>query len=27
MSNHDSFLGCALAALTLSPIDITAREY
>jgi hypothetical protein len=27
MSNHDSFLGCALAALTLSPIDITAWEY
>jgi len=27
MSNHDAFLGCALAALSLSPIDFTAREY
>ena len=27
MSNHDAFLGCALAALSLAPIDFTAREY
>jgi len=27
MSNHDAFLGCALPALSLSPFDITAREY
>ena len=27
MSNHDAFLGCALATLSLAPINITAREY